>query len=249
MIGRLDARLQEGLTRLLVALSKNDSERVVDELLALGVISGQVNRAVLKRDVDHMIACYASRSVEELAAARIFGEITELARRHHLRMPSDLMMMARVMAISEGIGLQLDPGFQFIPFAQPYLERFWLRRRSPQRVGEKLAEGILEMADLSLDLPRHLRRLAIQLERGEIGAQVEIRGLERFLTEMQGMVNRLAMSILVGALIIGLSQFMQMVAPERFVERYAGRFFGISFVVVTILGFWLLLSLLRSGRR
>ncbi len=42
---------------------------------------------------------------------------------------------------------------------------------------------------------------------------------------------------------------MHMVAPEGFIERYAGRFFGFSFVAVTVLGFWLLLSLVRSGHR
>lgn len=249
MLGRLDQKLQESLTRLFVALSKGDSERVVDEFLATGVAGGQVNRAVLKRDVDHMIACYANRSAEDLAAARIFSEITGLARRHRLRLPSDLMMMARVMAISEGIGLQLDPDFQFIPFAQPYLERFWLQRRSPRRVGEKMAEGIMEMAELGLELPRHLRRMATQLERGELGAQVEIRGMERYLAEMQSMVNRLSITVLVGALIVGLSQFMHMVAPEGFIEQYATQFFGLSFVAAMVLGVWLLISLVRSGRR
>ncbi len=72
--------------------------------------------------------------------------------------------------------------------------------------------------------------------------------MERSLAEMQEMVNRLATSILVGALIVGLSQFMHMVAPEGFVQRNAGRFFGLSFVGATVLGFWLLLSLLRSKR-
>lgn len=159
------------------------------------------------------------------------------------------MMMARVMAISEGIGLQLDPDFQFIPFARPYLERFWLQRRSPQRVGEKAVEGIIELTDFGLELPRHLRRIITQLERGQLGGQVEIRGMERYLAEMQSMVNRLSITVLVGALIVGLSQFMHMVAPDGFIERYAGRFFGLSFVAAMVLGFWLLISLVRSGHR
>lgn len=60
------------------------------------------------------------------------------------------------------------------------------------------------------------------------------------------MVNQLSASILVGALIVGLSQFMHMVAPAGFVQEYAGRFFGILFVVAVILGFWLLVSIVRS---
>lgn len=248
MLGRLDQKLQESLTRLFVALSKGNSERVVDEFLATGITQGEVNRAVLKRDVDHLIACYIHRTAEELAAAQLFSEITALARRHHLRLPSDLMLMARVMAISEGIGLQLDPEFQFIPFARPYLEQFWLQRRSSRQMGEKMIEGIIDLTDFGLDLPRHLRRMVTQLEQGRLGAQVEIEGVDRYLGEMQRMVNRLSLTVLVGALIVGLSQFMHMVTPEGFIEQYASRFFGFSFLAAMVLGVWLLISLIRSGR-
>lgn len=249
MMGRLDEKLQEGLIRLLLALSKGDSERMIDEMITLGMASGQSQRRVLKHDLDHMIICYATRSVQEMTAAKIFNEITALARRHHLRLPSELVLMAKVMAISEGIGLQVDPDFQFIPFAQPYLQRYWLQRRSPLQVGQKLAEGIIEIAEFGLAFPRRLTRLATQLERGELGAFVEVRGLDQAQERAQRMVNQLAASILVGALIVGLSQFMHMVTPEGFLQEYAGRFFGFLFFVATILGFWLVVSIIRSGRR
>lgn len=248
MVGRLDETLQEGLTQLLLALSKEDSERVMDEMLLLGMLRGHVNRQALKRDLDHLIACYMNRSVQEMAAVNLFNEITALARRHHLRLPVDLVLMAKVMAISEGIGLQLDPDFQFIPFARPYLERYWLRRRSPLKVGEKMAEGVVELAEFGLTFPRRLTRLAAQLERGELGTQVAVRGLDQPLARLQRMINQVSAAILVGALIVGLSQFMHMVAPDGFLEAYAGRFFGFLFVAATVLGFWLLLSIVRARR-
>lgn len=248
MIGRLDEQLQASLSHIFMAMSKGDAERMVDEFLASGIAHGEVNRTALKRDLDHLIACFGERSAREMAAARMFNELTGLARRHHLRLPSDLVLVAKVMAISEGLGQRLDPDFQFIPFARPYLEQFWLEKRSPAHAKEVVAEGVVELTEFGLALPRRLRRLLGQLERGELGARVELRGIERSLGELHGMANRLAMSILVGALIVGLSQFMHMVSPAG-AEAYAGRFFGLSFVAVTVLGFWLLLSLLRSGRR
>ncbi len=246
MIGRLDEALQEGLSRLFLAVAKGRSDRVMDEMLFLGMIQGQVNRQALRRDLDHMIACYAHRSAQEMAAANLFAELTALARRHRLRMPADLVLMARVMAISEGIGLQLDPDFQFIPFSTPYLERYWLHRHSPLRVGEKVVDGMVEMAEFGLSFPRRFTRLVTLLEQGELGGQVELRGMEHTLDRVQRMVHQLSASILVGALIVGLSQFMHMVAPEGFLQEYAGRFFGFLFVVAIVLGFWLLISIVRS---
>lgn len=248
MIGRLDDQLQDGLTRLFVALSRGDAERMLDELLETGVVQGQVDRSALKRDLDHLLASYTDRSSTEMSVSGVFAEITGMARRHRLRLPSDLLLMARVMGISEGVGLQLDPEFQFVAFARPYVERFWLEKRSPARVGKRVAEGLAEVGELGLVLPRHLRRLLVQLERGELGSRVQLQGLEPALAQLQGMVNRIAVSILVGALVIGLSQFIHMVAPVGY-EELVGRFFGLSFLGATVLGFWLLMSLLRSGGR
>jgi len=248
MIGRLDDQLQDGLTRLFVSLSRGDAERILDELRETGVVQGQIDRPALKRDLDHMLACYINRSAKEMSISGVFAEITGMARRHRLRLPSDLLLMARVMGISEGVGLQLDPDFQFVAFARPYVERFWLEKRSPARVGKRVAEGLAEVGELGLVLPRHLRRLLVQLERGELGSRVQLLGTEPALAQLQRMVNRIAVSILVGALVIGLSQFIHMAAPVG-LEELAARFFGLSFVGATVLGFWLLVSLLRSGGR
>ncbi len=246
MIGRLDESLQEGLSRLFLAVAKGHSDRVLDEMLFLGMLRRKVNSQALRRDLDHMIACYAHRSAQEIAASNLFAEMMALARRHRLRMPADLVLMARAMAISEGIGLQLDPEFQFVPFSTPYLEQYWLHRHSPLRVGEKVVDGMVEMAEFGLSFPRRFTRLVTLLEQGELGGQVELRGMEHTLDRMQRMVHQLSASVLVGALIVGLSQFMHMVAPEGFLQEYAGRFFGFLFIVAIVLGFWLLISIVRS---
>ena len=247
MIGYLDEPMQESLSRLFMALFKGDTEGMMDELLEAGIVRGEVNRPALKRDLDHMIICYKDLSAQDLAAARIFNEITALARRHRLGLPSDLLLMAKVMAISEGLGTRLDPDFRFVEFAAPYFKRFWLRRRSPEQVREKVAEGVVEMAELGFSLPRHLRRFMTQAERGELGARVELRDVDRVMALLQAMVNRLSISVLVGALIVGLSLSVHMFAPEG-VGVYARWFLGFSFAAAAVLGLWLLFSLMRSGR-
>lgn len=249
MVGYVDERLQESLSRLFLALSKGDSVRLMDEMYYMGMLDVQVNRQILRQDLDHMIICYVNQSVQDLAAAGIFSELTKLARRHHVQLPSNLVLMAKMMAINEGISLRMDPDFQFVPFIRPYLKEYWMQRHSPKHIGVKVADGIVEMAELSLTMPQRLTRLAAQMERGELGAQVEVRGADHALDRAQRMVNQLGLSIIVGSLIIGLSQFMHMVAPEGFLKEWAGRFYGMLFFVAISLGFGLLVSILRSGKR
>jgi len=240
MVGRLDDEMQASLTRLFMALGQGDSERMLDELIQSGMAHSSVNRAALKRDLDHMIICYADKSVSDLSATRLFNELTDLARSHNMTLPSELVMMARTMSISEGVSLTLDPDFQFVPFTRPYLQEYWLKKRSPLEINKKVLLGMMEMAEFSLTLPRRITRLTAQLERGELGVKIDVRDLDQTMSQMQKMVNRLTIAILISALVIGLSQFSHMAPTEGIVQEYAGLFFEIAFILAALMGVWLI---------
>lgn len=245
MVGRLDDALRRSLLRLALALTRRDTERLVDELLTLGVASAQVQRQVLKRDLDHLVAHYADRPIQDWAARQAVGEVMGIARCHRLQLPTDLVLLTRVIAMSEGLGAQLDPDFNLLAFAEPYLRRFWLQSYGPDRLGPKVLQGLLDLADVSLDLPQRLRRLLGQVERGELAVRSHHEGLEEALAELNRMANRLAVSILVAAMIIGLGLLMLVYHPPGW-ESWVGWFFGASFVVAFGLGLGLLWSTWRS---
>ncbi|MCZ7574356.1 MAG: AarF/ABC1/UbiB kinase family protein [Ardenticatenaceae bacterium] len=242
MVGRLDESLREALLRLGLALIRRDGDRLVDELLFLGVASGRVPRQALKRDLDHLVARYADRPISEWAAGEALNTVMAIAFRHHLQLPVDLALLSRVIAMSEGLGAQLDPDFQLMTFAAPYFRRFWLRQRSPDRVARRLAQGVLDLVDLGPELPQALRRLAAQLERGEITVTSRHEGLGEALATLNRAANRLAMSILTAALIIGLALLMLVYHPPGW-ETWGGWFFGLAFLLAVALGLWLLWSI------
>ena len=88
-----------------------------------------------------------------------------IALRHRLQLPSDLVMLFRVVSMSEGLGSQLDPDFRLFQFATPFLQHFWLERRSPKAMALHAAPAALDAAELGLDLPQRASRLHGQLER------------------------------------------------------------------------------------
>ena len=138
MMGRLDQPLRAALLRLTLALIRRDVDRLVDELLALGVAPGRVQRSALKRDLDHLVARYADRPIAEWAASQAFEEVMAIAFRHRLQLPTDLVLLAKVIAMSETLGAQLDPDFGLLEFAAPHLSRVWLGDHAPARLARRL---------------------------------------------------------------------------------------------------------------
>lgn len=245
MVGTLDDRLRDTLLRMGIAVSREDAQQTVDELLDLGVATTHVQRSLLKRDVHHLLQKYHGRSLGEVSATELFGELTSLARKHHLQLPTDLTLLLKVMAQSESLGAELDPDFELIPYAQPYLRRFWLQRFSPSRQVKRFQETAFELADLVGDLPRHTRRLLREVERGELSVHARIEPLDELVSQLNAAINRLVMSILTGALIVALALLMLVYNPPGW-DQWAGWLVGLSFLLVSAFGLVLLWEVWRS---
>ena len=119
MVGALDAATRQALLRIVLALAAEDTDRLVDELTALGVTGDAVARGPLKQDLERLRRRYATRPLKEIAAAEAFQEIMDVARRHRLRLPAELVQLAKVTAMAEGTALQLDPDFEILAFSLP----------------------------------------------------------------------------------------------------------------------------------
>jgi ubiquinone biosynthesis protein len=247
MVGRLDENLRLSLLRMDMALVRKDADRLMDELLALGITKGSVRRHVLKRDLDHLIQRFYDRPLKEFVASQTFNELVAIALRNRLQLPSDLIVLFKVVAMSEGLGSQLDPDFRLMEFAEPYFKRFWLQSRSLGKQVRRIVEGTRELTELGYELPRHARRLIGQLERGEVSFIYRIEGLQESLRQFHKAANRVSMSILAAALVIGLGLLMLIYHPPGW-EQFGGWFFGLFFAGVVVFNLGLLWKIWRSGR-
>lgn len=247
MVGRLDTNLQESLLQIGMAVGRQDAERLTDEFFALGMANANVKRKALQRDLDHFISRYAGRSIKELAAAKTVDEVMAIALRHRLQMPAELVMLFRVVGMSEGLGAQLDPGFKLFEFATPYMQGFWLQHRSPKAIALRVGQTALDAAELGLTLPHHISRLIGQVERGELELNVNHEGLRDFARRLQQMVNRLTLTILLAATVVALGLMMIVYHPPGW-DVYGGWLFGLAFVFSLGLGAWMMWNIWRSGR-
>ena len=247
MVGRLDTNIQESLLRIGMAVGRQDAERLTDEFFAVGMANANVKRKALQRDLDHFISRYAGRSIKDLAAAKTVDEVMAIALRHRLQMPAELVMLFRVVGISEGLGAQLDPDFKLFDFAAPYLQEFWLQHRSPKAIALRVGQSALDATELALTLPQHISRLIGQVERGELELNVNHEGLRDFALQLHRMVNRLALSILLAATVLALGLMMIIYHPPGW-EIYSGWLFGLAFLFSLALGAWMMWTIWRSGR-
>lgn len=247
MVGRLDDASRQSLTRIVLAIANRDAESLVDELLTLGHTEKAVDRQAIKKDIDRLIQIHVDVPQEELSMAQMLNDTLAMAASHGIRVQSDLVTLARCIAMSEGLGSMLDPHFRLIEFAREFLYEHYVQTRSPQALGRRLLESYPDIAEVALNLPRRLRRLLGRAERGELVITARFERLDEVVESIQRSANRLSMSVLIAGTIVGISILMLAFNPT---SLGIGRMLLQVFMAVVVAsGIGLFIAIWRSGSR
>ena len=170
-----------------------------------------------------------------------------IAFRHHLRLPSDLWLVGKTLAMMEGVGLKLAPDFDIFAASESYVRHFMWQMASPRVWGPTLLKGAGDWAELLSLIPRVGSQLLTRVERGELEITLSHKGLDQALVRLDRLANRLSLSVLLAALIVGLAL---LVSALNLAEQWGLPTILVimGFLGASLLGLWLIFSIWRSRR-
>lgn len=247
MVGRLTSQTKRTFLGIAVAIQRADTDYLVDELIAAGIYTRGIERRALVRDLDRLFDLFSGGVISDLTGTQVLREIMQIALRHNLQLPSELVAMTRAITIAEGTGMMLYPGFQMFRFADPYVRTFWTEQRSLGAMAPRIGQAAIDSLELGLELPRRMARLLELLERGQMEVNINMQPIRFFMAQMQKMTNRLALAMLLSAVIVALALVLVVYHPATW-ESLGNIIFGLAFVSSLAFGAWLMWSIIRSGR-
>ena len=173
-------------------------------------------------------------------------EFIDLISTHRIKFQPDLTLLVKVLVIVEGMGRQLDPQFDMAGHLRPFLEKALLEKRSPGRMLKEAEETAEAYLTLARNLPHDLKEILAKLNRNKFRIDLEHRGLDRFSRELDRSANRLSLSLIIAALLIGSSIAMQTNRGPLLLGLPAFALAG--FACAGLVGVWWMIAILRSGR-
>ncbi len=245
-MGRLSIKDREDFTDLVLDLVAGNERRIVAGVLQVTIQLGEVDRESLGRDLGSLMDLYLYRPLGELEAGKILQDLLDLVTRHRLSFKPGFYQMMKALSTVEGVGLMLDPKLELIRLAKPFMHRIKMGRMQPGRIAEEFAQTGLSYVHLLRDLPEELRTILQQLRSGRMRLEFEHRGLHALGSALDRVSNRIAFAIVLAALIVGSSLIVLSDIPPHWHKIPVIGLLG--FLVAGIMGFWLLLSIIRHGR-
>lgn len=249
IMGQLDAVQRLALVEFFVALFRGDTEGVVDAMANLGIATRAADRRNLIRDFDRLRMRYYGLELEKIQARSFVEELMGLALAYRLKMPSDLVLVFKTIAMLEGISLKLDPDLNVFEEVEPYVRDAVLELQSPVTRLKSVAEQMRESAEAMMLLPKQLQKMLEQVEAGESNLSMTLKGLDEPTQRITAAANRLVLALLAVAFILGPAFLIPRI-KEVFPEFQAGAIFLVlvGFGLSALITLTLIVSIWRSGR-
>jgi len=243
MVGRLDPRTQQILTEMLLAIVDLDASRCSQLTLELAEGRQQVNLNQLTNDYDRMLRKYYNRSISQINFSEVIYEVLQVSRNNKIRLPSNMGLYAKTLANLEGVARGFYPQINLLDQIRPLIADVFRRQFFGERPMETLLRIGLDFKSLSLRSPRLVELLLDRITSETLKWNIDLPRLDILAISLEDSANRLSFSIVVGSLIMGAA-IISAGSPTTQVSIVS----NVLFAVASLLGLWLIASILRSGK-
>lgn len=245
MVGRLTQRRRDELLQLLLGLVERRPQAVADVLLDWTGDSPGTNLGQLETEIEAFVDQYHGVPLAQLSLGQMLVDVTAILREHRLGLPSDMALLIKAFISLEGMGRNLDPDFHMASEALPLLQQVVKARYQPRAIATRGWQTLRRALATVEQLPDDLSRLLRNARRGHLQVGIELAHLKRVGDQIDRSANRLAMALVIAALIIGSSIVMTVKGGPTLFGLPAFGFLGFSGAVVC--GLWLVRAIWRSS--
>jgi ubiquinone biosynthesis protein len=243
MVGRLAEPARGQLAKLVLAMDADRASEVSDVLVEMGRPLDDFDEALLRRSVAEVVG----RSVlqrPETRAGRVVMDLTQASAEAGLRPPPDLVMLGRTLLNLERVTYLLDPDFEPDQAVSRHAAEIV---RSQFGAGPRSAiAALVEARDFVEHLPGRVNRVMDALARGQFAVKVHAFDEAEMLSGLQKLANRLAMGLVISALLLGAALLMRVPSSSRLLGYPSVAI--VCFIVAAVLGVGLVVSIILADR-
>ncbi len=246
LAGQLSQDERRALAGLFGAMLAEDCERVAALWLDISHAGAEVDRLAFQRELEPILRSQMNQPYARIRLGDLFLQMVQNGARHGLKLPRELFLLFRTFAEIESLLRLLHPGFNVVAHCRAFSEEQAAAARAPARLAEATREGLEQWAGTARRLPGEVEELVKKMTADRLSIDFVHRGLEFLIGEMDRSSNRIAVGLIVAALIIGSSLIILAgTGPTLWGLPVFGLF---GFTVAFILGVLLVLLVLRSGK-
>lgn len=246
IMGCFSESMKSSLNDALIAVAFRDPKGIISFVIAVGIRKGPINKNKLYEDIQYLFESYLSTSLENIKVSQLFQELFDAAKRNNIGLPKEFILLVRSLVIIEGVVAKISPEIKILDVAVPFVKANNKNALFKRFDADELLIRSLSFLQDSYRIPSKLVELSDSILDGRAKVQFELRHLNRSINQLNKMANRMVFGLVVSALIVGSSLVLNSnVGPKAYDVSVIGL---VGFAAAACAGFWLLISIIKSGK-
>ncbi|MGL5080385.1 MAG: ABC1 kinase family protein [Microcoleaceae cyanobacterium] len=175
MMAEIKAMDKDQMVRTFFAVLRKDTDEVLDSLIQIGLIEPIPDMTPVRRMVRFLLEEFTDKPVDFQAFNQLKEEVYLMFEQQPFRLPAQMTFILKSLTTLDGVARTLDPKYNLVASATPFIKSVTLSRGRGNMVGE-LAKQTREFIKFRLQQPNKgellIRRLEERIEEGELKFRV-----------------------------------------------------------------------------
>ena len=258
IIGYLDEETMMQLANVLLGYAEHDYSMVMEALEDAGLISeATVDLKGFRNDLKDISEPFYGRTLKTISVRDVYEQTMQLLLKYRICLPRDLMLLMKTFIQTEALGKILGSDASLLEVTRPYAKKLLQRGYDAQKLVHNIGREVRSTHGYLKGIPRLLNDLIKGLATGKRPIEIRHKGFQEIPVRMERSMNRLTVGLVISASLIAGSLVLN--SSQKLLE-FTFDFHGshtvsitallglLGYSLATVLGFWLIISIFRSGK-
>jgi len=248
LTGQIDEEMLSQLVIALTAALTREGDVLVEILADMNALTDATDHRQLRREFMELVDKYYGLPLHRFDLQTLFYEITGLIQRNHVTLPREFVLMGKALVQIGGIGLQLDPQLDLLALIRPRIRDLVAKRFAPSRLLRSATVSGWHLLNILKVAPTQMRDVFRRVARGQWQVHIRHQNLDDLAHEIDRASNRLGVSIIVAAVIVGSSLIIGNETRVPLLGLPLAIIGAFGYIFAAIMGLWLVVNMIRSGK-
>ncbi len=228
MVGHLMRRDKYNFSMVFISIAQQDARAAAEALRKLAIEENITDTRAFEYDIQELILDYANLDVSEASIADMIARLQKIMLDYQLKVPGDIYIIFRALAILEGIGKIMHPNFRTYDFIKPWGTKVMQERLKPKNIIYDLNARFNTVSSLVTSFPYEVKQIMQSMRKGKMRFEVEHQGYGYLLKKMDSVTNRISLTLLIVALLIASSIMATVKFPDHMMSTWGLNYFSLS---------------------
>jgi len=256
--GYLDEETMLQLANIFLGYAEHDYDMIMEALEDAGVISeAAINFSHFRSDLKDISEPFYGRTLQTISVRDVYEQIMQLLVKYRIRLPRNLMLLLKTFIQTEALGKILGSDASLLEITRPYAKELLQRGYDAQKLLRNLSREVRSTHGYLRVVPKLVHDLLRGLTSGKRPFEIRHRGFQEIPVRIERGINRLTVGLVISASLIAGSLVLN---SSQKLMAFTITFYGVhsvsitallgllGYTLATLLGFWLIISIFRSGK-